>query len=79
MSVDPLLGTNDDLRDLFSTAESLGIRVIMDGVFSHTGSDSLYFNRYDRYDSVGAWQEIRDGRLLLIRRGIALTMTRRNS
>ncbi len=61
LSVDPLLGTNDDLRDLFIKAESLGIRVIMDGVFSHTGSDSLYFNRYDRYDSVGAWQEIRDG------------------
>ncbi len=57
LSVDPLLGTNDDLVELFSKAKSLGIRVIMDGVFSHTGSDSLYFNRYGRYDSVGAWQE----------------------
>ncbi len=61
LSVDPLLGTNDDLLELFSKAKSLGIGVILDGVFSHTGSDSLYFNRYDRYNSVGAWQEIRDG------------------
>lgn len=61
LTVDPLLGTNDDLIELFSKARSLGIHVIMDGVFSHTGSDSLYFNRYDRYDSVGAWQEKRDG------------------
>ena len=61
LCVDPLLGSNDDLLELFKKARSFGIRVIMDGVFSHTGSDSLYFNRYDRYDSVGAWQEKRDG------------------
>lgn len=34
----------------------MGIRIILDGVFSHTGSDSLYFNRYGTYDSVGAYQ-----------------------
>lgn len=61
LNVDPLLGTKEDLLELFSQAKRLGIRIIMDGVFSHTGSDSLYFNRYDRYDSVGAWQEKRDG------------------
>jgi len=48
------------LLELFEKARDLGIRVIMDGVFSHTGSDSLYFNRYDRYDSVGAWQGEKD-------------------
>ena len=32
------------------------MRVMLDGVFSHTGSDSLYFNRYGRYDSLGAYQ-----------------------
>ncbi len=60
LSVDPLLGTNDDLTELFRKAGEVGIHVILDGVFSHTGADSLYFNRYDRYDSVGAWQEKRD-------------------
>ncbi len=29
---------------------------MLDGVFSHTGEDSIYFNRYGRYDTVGAYQ-----------------------
>jgi glycosidase len=61
LTVDPLLGTNDDLIRLFKEAGGLGIQVILDGVFSHTGADSLYFNRYGRYPSAGAWQEMRDG------------------
>lgn len=61
-TVDPLLGSNEDLIGLFDEARTLGIQVILDGVFSHTGADSLYFNRYDRYDSIGAWQEMRDGK-----------------
>ena len=31
-------------------------RQVLDGVFSHTGSDSVYFNREGRYASFGAWQ-----------------------
>ena len=34
----------------------LGIRVICDGVFNHTGSDSVYFNRYKNYGEGGAYQ-----------------------
>lgn len=55
-TVDPLLGTNDDLKALCEAASEQGIRIILDGVFSHTGSDSKYFNRYGHYDSVGAYQ-----------------------
>ena len=54
--VDPLLGTEEDLRSLIDSAAVLGIRVILDGVFSHTGSDSEYFNREGRYDTLGAYQ-----------------------
>lgn len=54
--VDPLLGNDADLRLLCSRAAEMGIRVILDGVFSHTGADSRYFNRYGRYDEVGAYQ-----------------------
>lgn len=54
--IDPMLGTEEDLRSLVRTAAQLGIRVMLDGVFSHTGSDSLYFNRENRYDTVGAYQ-----------------------
>ena len=52
--VDPLLGTEADLRDLCLEAERHGIRVMLDGVFSHTGADSRYFNREGRYPPVGA-------------------------
>ena len=53
--VDPLLGTEEDLRSLCAAAKQLGIRVILDGVFSHTGSDSVYFNREGRYPTDGAY------------------------
>jgi 4-alpha-glucanotransferase len=56
MKVDPLLGTSRGFRSLCSKAGELGVRVILDGVFSHTGCDSLYFNKYGRYRSVGAYQ-----------------------
>jgi len=41
---DPMLGTEEDFRLLCETAHDLGIRVILDGVFSHTGDHSLYFD-----------------------------------
>ena len=34
-----------------------GIRIILDGVFSHTGSDSRYFNREGRYGPGGAYRD----------------------
>ncbi|MDD3411699.1 MAG: glycoside hydrolase family 13 protein [Eubacteriales bacterium] len=56
MEIDPILGTNADFTKLCKAAAERGITVLMDGVFSHTGSDSLYFNRDGNYDSVGAYQ-----------------------
>lgn len=53
--VDPLLGTNDDFKALCAEAKRFGISIILDGVFSHTGADSIYFNKFNRYDSVGAY------------------------
>lgn len=57
--VDPLLGTNADFKALCREAKALGIRIILDGVFSHTGSDSVYFNREGRYPTPGAYQDLR--------------------
>lgn len=54
--IDPLLGTEDDFKFLCEEAKKYGISVILDGVFSHTGSDSRYFNREKRYDTLGAYQ-----------------------
>ncbi len=55
-AVDPYLGTEEDFRRLCQQASKRGIRVILDGVFSHTGSDSRYFNRDGHYPDLGAWQ-----------------------
>ena len=43
-----MLGTEEDFTALCDAAHKLGIKVILDGVYSHTGSDSLYFNREGR-------------------------------
>lgn len=52
---DPALGTEKDLVSLINAAKKKGIYIILDGVFSHTGDDSRYFNKYGRYDTVGAY------------------------
>ena len=56
LKIDPLLGNKSDLQNLCRQAKKYGISVILDGVFSHTGDDSVYFNRYGRYDTAGAYQ-----------------------
>ncbi len=55
MKIDPLLGGEDDFKSLCAQAGKMGIKILLDGVFSHTGDDSVYFNRYGRYDTVGAY------------------------
>ncbi len=54
--IDPMFGDNAFFEQLCSEAEKLGISVILDGVFSHTGSDSIYFNKEGNYESLGAFQ-----------------------
>ena len=54
--IDPLCGTEDEFRCLCSEAARQGMRVLLDGVFSHTGEDSVYFNHFGTYPSVGACQ-----------------------
>lgn len=55
MKIDPELGTLEDFKQMCRVLHSKGIKVILDGVFSHTGSDSIYFNKESRYDTVGAY------------------------
>ncbi|WP_314619215.1 4-alpha-glucanotransferase [uncultured Selenomonas sp.] len=54
--IDPLFGTNEEFQELVDAAKAEGVRIVLDGVFSHTGSDSIYFNREGNYDSLGAFQ-----------------------
>ena len=55
-SIDPYLGTEKDFTDFTEACHKREIRVVLDGVFSHTGADSVYFNKYGHYDSLGAYQ-----------------------
>ncbi len=54
--IDPMLGDEEAFRRLCEAASEKGISVILDGVFNHTGCDSLYFNKYGNYPGPGAWQ-----------------------
>ncbi|MBE6941094.1 MAG: glycoside hydrolase family 13 protein [Ruminococcaceae bacterium] len=52
---DPILGTMEDFRALCDAAHKRGIKVILDGVYSHTGSDSLYFDKNRTFGGNGAY------------------------
>ena len=54
-NIDPSLGNENDLISLIKSGKKLGIYIILDGVFSHTGDDSIYFNKYKRYNELGAY------------------------
>ncbi len=56
MKIDAMFGDEDEFARLCSEAKDRGISIILDGVFNHTGSDSLYFNQYGTYSSIGAFQ-----------------------
>ena len=56
LKVDELLGTEDDFKRLLDAAHEKGMKIILDCVFNHSGADSLYFNKFGTYDSLGAYQ-----------------------
>jgi glycosidase len=55
-SIEPSLGDIETFRALVAQARERGIRVILDGVFNHSSSDSIYFDKYSRYDTQGAYE-----------------------
>lgn len=55
MKIDPMFGDLENFRSLCRKAREMGIRVILDGVFSHTGSDSLYFDKNGTHGGKGAY------------------------
>lgn len=54
--IDSMFGNQELFETLIAKAKRLGMTVIIDGVFNHTGSDSVYFNKNGRYRTVGAYQ-----------------------
>jgi glycosidase len=51
-----MFGTLDDFKLLTQEARKRGMRVLLDGVFNHVGDDSVYFDRYGKYEWVGAYE-----------------------
>lgn len=54
--VESMFGGKEVLDELIRKAKRQGIKIIIDGVFNHTGSDSVYFNKEGRYKTIGAYQ-----------------------
>ncbi|MDZ4994701.1 glycoside hydrolase family 13 protein [Clostridium perfringens] len=55
-TIDKMYGSTEDFIELCQKANEKGIRIILDGVFSHTGSDSRYFNKHGNYSDLGAYE-----------------------
>ncbi len=68
MHTDPALGTEEEFKELCDSAREKGIRIMLDGVFSHTGVDSIYFEnnkdwyKWDESEPNGykSWWGVRD-------------------
>jgi autotransporter-associated beta strand protein len=56
--IDDNFGDLDTFLALIAAAEARDMKIVLDGVFNHASSDSIYFDRYGRYDSVGACESI---------------------
>ncbi|MBR7111211.1 MAG: glycoside hydrolase family 13 protein [Clostridia bacterium] len=57
LEIDELIGDEKTFSTLCKECEKVGIGVMLDGVFNHSGSDSIYFNKHNTYDSVGAYND----------------------
>ena len=54
-TLDPMLGTEAEFTAMCEAAHKRGIKVVLDGVYSHTGADSLYFDRNKTFGGKGAY------------------------
>ncbi len=57
-NIDRMYGTEETLKRLVREAEKYGMKIMLDGVFSHTGDDSIYFNKYKNYGEGGAYNDL---------------------
>ena len=55
--IDEMFGGEEAFDNLITKAREKGIGVILDGVFNHTGVDSVYFNKYKKYGDGGAYND----------------------
>ncbi len=56
LKIDSVFGTEEEFATLIKECDKLGMAIMLDGVFNHTGADSVYFNKFSHYDGLGAYQ-----------------------
>lgn len=55
-TIDPAFGSNEDFVRLTQEAARRGMRVVTDTSLNHTGSDSIYFDRFGNHKTNGAFE-----------------------
>ncbi|MGM7702728.1 alpha-amylase family glycosyl hydrolase [Pseudalkalibacillus sp. Hm43] len=55
-SVDPMFGSPKEFKQFTDELKKRDMHLILDGVFNHVGDDSIYFDRYGKYETVGAYE-----------------------
>ena len=55
LEIDSMFGGKAAFDNLIKKADECGIKIILDGVFNHTGDNSIYFDKYGEYGGVGAY------------------------
>lgn len=55
LEIDSMFGGKAAFDNLIKKADEYGIKIILDGVFNHTGDNSIYFDKYGEYGGVGAY------------------------
>ncbi|MBO4423402.1 MAG: glycoside hydrolase family 13 protein [Clostridia bacterium] len=56
--IDRCFGGEAAFSELCEKAHRLGMKIVLDGVFNHTGADSVYFNKYKKYGPGGAYNDV---------------------
>ena len=57
LEIDEMFGGEAAFKNLLERAGELDIKIILDGVFNHTGDDSIYFDKYGKYGGQGAYSD----------------------
>ncbi len=57
-AVDDNFGDLATFQTLVAELEARDMHLVLDGVFNHTSSDSVYFDRYGHYAEVGACEDV---------------------
>ncbi len=55
LEIDTMFGGKEAFDALIRKAKEADIKIILDGVFNHTGDNSIYFDRYGEYGTNGAY------------------------